>query len=180
MVSKCCTVVVKEELEKLGIAYASIELGVVEIISYISDEMIKMLAAQLAHYGLEIIDNKEQILVERIKNVITNLIFFTDEAPKITYSNYISECIGLNYTYLSNFFAFHEGTTIRDYIILYKIERVKELILQEEHSLKEISYILNYSSVAHLSGQFKRVTGMCPTEFKENMGNRQNFLEDIG
>lgn len=168
MINQCSIVVVKEILAKLGISYSSVELGVVDLIRPIERQQKHLLKSELEHYALELIEDKREMIVERIKSTVNELVYLSDELPKVTYSHYISDKLKLDYTYLSSIFSSIEGTTIRDYIISRKIERAKELLLYGELSLKEISYALNYSSVAHLSNQFKKVTGLCPSIFKES------------
>ena len=129
--------------------------------------------------GLELLDDNRSILNEKIINAITEMIHYSDEVPKVNYSEYISEKLNYNYTYLSNLFMEVKGITIQQFIILNKIDRVKELLLYNELSLTEISYKLNYSSVAHLSNQFKKVTGLSPSFFKQLKQKRNGNLEDI-
>jgi len=179
MVSLRCKMVVKEELKKLGIPYASIELGTVDLLSKITRRQREILKSSLAGCGLQLLDDKKQILIEKIKNVIVEMIHYSDELPKVNYSDYISEKLRLDYTYLSNCFSDVKGITIQQYIIFHKIERVKELLLYDELNLTEISYRLNYSSVAHLSNQFKKVTGLTPTYFKTLKKKRRQNLENL-
>ena len=129
--------------------------------------------------GLELLDDKKSILIERIKSVIIEMIHYSDEVPKVNYSDYISQKLDYDYTYLSNVFSEVKGTTIQQFIINHKIEKVKELLLYDELNLTEISYRLHYSSVAHLSNQFKKVTGLSPTLFKTLKSKRVLNLEDI-
>jgi len=179
MVSLRCKMFVKEELEKLNLNYTSVDLGVVEVQDNITDEQIEMFANRLMKGGLELLDDKKNILVEKIKNVIIEMIHFSDELPKVNDSDYISEKLNYDYTYLSNTFSDVKGMTIQKYIIMNKIERVKELLLYDELSLTEIAWKLNYSSVAHLSNQFKKITGLTPTYFKELKHKRERNLENI-
>lgn len=179
MVSLRCKLVVKKELKKLGLHYVSLDLGVVEIMENITLEQHNLLKKELLNSGLEILDNKKSILIERIKNVIIDLIHYKDIAPKINYSDYISEKLGYNYTYLANIFSEVKGITIQQFILLHKIEKVKELLIYDELNLTEISRKLHYSSVSHLSNQFKRVTGLTPTFYKKLKDKRKQNLEDI-
>lgn len=179
MVSQRCKMLVKEELQNLGIQFLSVELGIVELSEEITENQREQLKATLFKSGLELLDDKKSMLVERIKIVITEMIHYSDEAPKVNYSDFISEKIGLDYTYLSNVFSEVKGMTIQQYIINHKIERVKELLLYDELNLTEISYKLNYSSVAHLSNQFKKVTGLSPTFYKQLKMKRDNNLENL-
>ncbi len=145
---------VKEELTKLRLHYVIVDLGMVEILEDITVAQHDQLKANLLKSGLELLDNSKSILIERIKNVITDMIHYSDDLPESKYSNYISEKLHHDYTYLSNMFSEVKGMTIQHFIILNKIERIKELLLYGELNLTEISYKLKYSSVAHLSGQF--------------------------
>ncbi len=179
MVSLRCRMLVKSELEKLEIPYSIMDLGVVEIPQEISDKKRKELADRLRLAGLELLDDKKNILIERIKNVIIEMIHYSEEPPKLNYSHHISEKLGYDYNYLANIFTEVKGITIQHYIIMHKIERVKELILYNELNLTEIAYKLHYSSVAHLSAQFKKFTGLSPTYYKELKRKRDFNLEDL-
>ena len=179
MVSLRCKMMVKAELSKLGLKYIIVELGMVEIMEDITASQRSQLKENLLKSGLELMDNKKAILIEKIKNIITEMIHFSDEVPKESYSDYISEKLGYNYTYISNTFSEVKGITMQQYIILHKIERVKELLLYDELNLTEISFKLNYSSVAHLSNQFKNITGLSPSFFKEMGQKRVGNLEDL-
>ena len=171
--------IVKDELAKLGLHYVIVDLGMVDILEDISLKQRELLKTRLLTSGLELMDDKKSILIERIKNVIVEMIHYSDELPKTNYSDYISEKLHLDYTYLSNIFSEVKGITIQQYIIMHKIEKVKELLLYDELNLTEISYKLNYSSVAHLSAQFKKVTGLSPTFFKQLKLKRMNNLENL-
>ena len=179
MVSLRCKMLVKDELKKLGIDFISVDLGVVETQNVITEEQRETFKENLKESGLELLDDKKNILVERTKNVIIEMIHYADEVPKINDSDYISEKLGYDYTYLSNTFSEVKGITIQQYIIMHKIERVKELLLYDELTLTEIAWKLHYSSVAHLSNQFKKVTGLTPTYFKEIKDKRMKNIEDI-
>ncbi|MBW6479083.1 MAG: helix-turn-helix transcriptional regulator [Bacteroidales bacterium] len=179
MVSQRCRMKVKEELNKLGIDYLSIDLGIVELENNPPAELHERLKQNLINSGLELIEDKKSILVERIKNVITKMIHESEELPKVNYSDYISEQLGYDYTYLSNIFTEVKGITIQQYIINNKIERVKELLLYDELNLTEISYMLQYSSVAHLSNQFRKTTGLSPSFFKQLKLKRKENLENL-
>jgi len=171
--------IVKEELKKLGLKYVVVDLGVVEIMEDITQEQRELLKANLLQSGLELLDDKRSILIEKIKNVITELIHYSDELPRVNYSDYISEKLDYDYTYLSNIFSEVKGTTIQQFIIINKIERVKELLLYDELNLTEIAYKLHYSSVAHLSNQFKKITGLSPSFFKQLKQKRKGNLENL-
>ncbi len=179
MVSIRCKMVVKSELNKLGLNYIFVDLGEVEIKEDISDEQREQLKTALLKSGLELMDDKKAILIEKIKSVIIEMIHYADELPKIKNSEYISQKINLDYTYLSNLFSEVTGTTIEQFIIAHKIERVKELLMYDELNLTEISYKMNYSSVAHLSKQFKKVTGLTPSFFKNLKNKKRNTLENM-
>jgi AraC-like DNA-binding protein len=179
MVSLRCKMFVKSELEKLGINCTSVELGIVEIQDDVTTEQIEAFREALMKAGLELLDNKKHILVERIKSVIVEMVHYSDELPTVNDSDYISEKLGYEYTYLSNTFSEVRGITIQQYIIHHKIEKVKELLLYDELTLTEIAYKLHYSSVAHLSNQFKKITGLTPTFFKSLKEKRLKNLEDL-
>lgn len=170
---------VKHELEKLGLHYISVELGMIEIREDISEPQKQELKSNLAVSGLELLDDKKSILVDKIKNVIIEMIHYSDEVPKVNYSDYIAKKLDYDYTYLSNLFSEVKGVTIQHFIIKHKIERAKELILYNQLNLTEISYKLHYSSVAHLSNQFKKVTGHSPTFYKKIGQKRKINLENL-
>jgi len=180
MVSTRCKMVVKEELKKIGLHFIIVDLGEIEIMENISNEKRELLRKGLSQSGLELMDDKKAILIEKIKNVIIEMVHYSDEIPKVNYSDYISEKLHHDYTYLSNIFSEVKGMTIQQFIITHKIERAKELLLYDEYNLTEISYKLNYSSVAHLSNQFKKITGLTPTHFKQLKEKRRNPIEEIG
>lgn len=179
MVSLRCKLLVKEELKKLGLHHTIVDLGVVEVLEDMSQEQHEQLKKNLLRSGLELLDDKKSILIEKIKNVIIEMIHYSDELPNINYSEYISEKLHYDYTYLANIFSEVKGITIQQFIIIHKIERVKELLLYEELNLTEISYKLHYSSVAHLSNQFKKVTGLTPSFYKKLKQKRKRNLEDL-
>lgn len=175
MISLRCKLLVKEELLKMGLHYISIDLGVVETLEKLTEEQLEKLKANLLKSGLELLDDKKSILIDKIKNVIIEMIHYSDELPKVNYSEYISEKLHYDYTYLSNIFSEVKGITIQQFIIIHKIEKVKELLLYGELNLTEISYRLHYSSVAHLSTQFKKVTGLSPSFYKRLKQKRKNL-----
>ncbi|MBN2893867.1 MAG: helix-turn-helix transcriptional regulator [Bacteroidales bacterium] len=179
MVSLRCKMMVKEELMNLGIKYVVIDLGVVEILEDITPEQHEQLKKNLLKSGLLLLDDKRNILIERIQNVVIDMIHYSDELPKINFSDYISEQLGYDYTYLSNMFAEVKGMTLQHFIIIHRIEKVKELLLYDELNLTEISYRLQYSSVAHLSNQFKKITGLTPSFYKQIKQKRSVNLEDL-
>lgn len=170
---------VQEELKKVGLQYVVIDLGTVEILEDITQEQHEELKKNLLVSGLELLDNKKSILIEKIKNVITEMIHYSDELPKMNYSDYISEKLNHDYTYLANIFSEVKGITIQQFIIINKIERVKELLLYDELNLSEIAFKLHYSSGAHLSNQFKKITGLSPSFYKQLKKKRKGNLENM-
>jgi AraC-like DNA-binding protein len=171
--------VVRAELKKLGIPYLLVQLGTIELPKEATAEQREQLRTTLLRSGLELLDDPKIILIEKIKSVIIEMIHYDEDLPKVNYSDYISKKLGYDYTYLSNMFSEVKGTTIQQFIIKHKIERVKELLLYDEHNLTEISYLLHYSSVAHLSNQFKKITGLSPSYFKKMKKKRKRNLEDF-
>ena len=180
MVSLRCKMIVQDELKKLGLHYVVVELGTVDILENITPKQHDLLKVNLVKSGLELLDNKKSILIEKIKNVVIEMVHYEDEQIKVKHSTYIGNKLNHNYTYLANLFSETTGTTIEHFIIAHKIERVKELLLYDELNLTEISYKLNYSSVAHLSNQFKKVTGLTPSYFKKLKHKRLENLENVG
>lgn len=180
MVSLRCKLMVKSELEKLGIHESKIELGLIEIKEDITDELKQQLKTNLAVSGLELLSNEKSILVDRIKTLIIEMIHYSDTLPKVNFSDYISDTLSYDYGYLSGLFTEVKGITIQQFIILHKIERAKELILYDELNLTEIAFILHFSSVAHLSSQFKKVTGQSPSFYKKIGQKRKDNLENLG
>ncbi len=174
-----CKMAVKSELDRLGLHYTKVELGEVEIMEDITEIQRLHLKTELLKSGLELMDDQRSILIEKIKNTIVEMVHYKEELPKINFSDYLSEKLKHDYTYLANLFSEVTGFTIEHYIIAHKIERVKELLLYDELNLTEISYKLNYSSVAHLSNQFKKVTGLTPTFFKHLKSKRHTGLNDV-
>jgi AraC-like DNA-binding protein len=179
MVSLRCKMLVRDELARLGIHAVSIDLGLVELLEALTKEQHQELSINLLKSGLVILDDKRAILVERIKNVVVEMIHYNDDPIQTNYSDYIAKKLGYEYSYLSSIFSKVKGITLQQFIILHKIERVKELLMYDELNLKEISYKLNYSSVAHLSNQFKKITGLTPTFFKQLGLNRRQNLENL-
>ena len=179
MVSNRCKMAVKVELRKLGMHFIVVDLGEVEIMENISSEQRELLKAGLFESGIELMEDKKAVLIEQIKSAIIDMIHHPDEKLKMKFSVFISEKLNHDYTYLSNLFTEVHGTSIIQFIIAHKIERIKELIIYDEMNITEISYMMNYSSVAHLSNQFKKETGLTPTQFK-NLRNKQRVsIEDI-
>ena len=180
MVCIRCKMVVRSELERLGIQYKVVELGEAELNDNISAEQRDQLNLLLKKSGLELMDDKKSMLIEKIKTVIIELVHYSGELPKIKFSEYLSEKLNHDYTYLSNLFSEVQGITIEHFLIAHKIERVKELLVYDEFNLTEIAYKLHYSSVAHLSNQFKKVTGLTPSHFKQLKDKRMSTLENVG
>lgn len=179
MVCIRCKIVVKDELTRLGLKYITVELGEADLVENISPEMREKVRAALLKSGLELMDDKKSVLIQRIKNVIIDLVHYSDEPLTINFSVYLSEKLNHDYTYLANLFSEVQGTTIEQFVIAHKIERVKELLVYNELTLTEIAYLMHYSGVAHLSTQFKKVTGLTPTHFKKLRDKRRNMLEDV-
>jgi AraC-like DNA-binding protein len=180
MVSNRCKLVVKEELKKLGLHSIVVDLGEVEIMENISAEQRELLKIALLTSGLELMDDKKAVLIEKIKSTIIEMVHHTDEIIKTNFSDYLSDKLHYDYTYLSNLFSEVQGTTIEQFIISHKIERIKELIIYDELNITEIAYKMNYSSVAHLSNQFKKATGLSPSHFKQLKDKRRSPIEEIG
>ena len=180
MVSNRCQMLVKEELKKLGLHFILVEMGVVDIMESIGPEQREQLRKALLNSGLELMDDKKAMLIEKIKNAIIEMVHYTDELYKMNFSEYLSQKLNHDYTYLANLFSEVQGMTIEKFIISHKIERVKELIIYDEMNLTEIAYKMHYSSVAHLSNQFKKVTGLSPSHFKQLKIKRRSPSEDIG
>lgn len=180
MVSNRCKMAVRDELKKLGLHFIVVDLGVVEIMENIPIEKRSLLKEGLLTSGLELMDDKKAILIEKIKNIIIQMIHHSDEVIKVNFSDYLSDKLDHNYTYLANLFSEVQGTTIEQFIISHKIERIKELMIYGELNITEIAWKMNYSSVAHLSSQFKKVTGLSPSHFKQLKDKRRNPIENIG
>ncbi len=180
MVSARCKQVVKDELRKLGLHFIVVELGEVEIMENISAGQRERLKNGLHQSGLDLMDDKRSVLIERIKNVVVEMVHHSSEPIKVNFSHYLSEKLDHDYTYLANLFSEIQGITIEQFIIAHKIERIKELIIYGELNITEIAWNMNYSSVAHLSNQFKKVTGLSPSHFKKLKDKRRSPLEEIG
>ena len=179
MVSNRCKLAVREELKKLGLHFTPVELGEVEIMENITMEQREQIKVGLHHSGLELMDDKRAMLIEKIKNVIIEMVHYTDEVIKVNFSDFLSQKLNYDYTYMENLFSEVQGTTIEQFIIAHKIERIKELIIYGELNITEIAWKMNYSSVAHLSNQFKKMTGLSPSHFKQLKDKRRNPIEDI-
>jgi AraC-like DNA-binding protein len=179
MVSNRCKMVVKTELQKHGLHFTTIQLGEVDVMENVSKELYDVMNVALKKTGLELLDDNSSILVERIKIIIIELVHYTDERIKINLSDYLSEKLNHNYTYLSNLFSEVKGTTIEQFFLSHKIEKVKELLVYDELNLTEIAYKLHYSSVAHLSNQFKKMTGLTPSHFKSLKNKKRSVLGNV-
>jgi AraC-like DNA-binding protein len=179
MVCIRCKMVVKDELTKLGLHYTSVELGEAEVVEVLSPEQHDQFRDALVKSGLELMDDKKSVLIQKIKNVIVELIHYTDEPLTVNFSVFLSTKLDYDYTYLANLFSEVQGITIEKFIITHKIERVKELLVYNELNLTEIAYLMHYSSVAHLSAQFKKITGLTPSHFRQLKEKRRSMLEDL-
>jgi YesN/AraC family two-component response regulator len=179
MVSLRCKMIVKSELERMHLHNTIVELGEVEIIEELTPQQKEELKTSLLKFGLELLEDKKSILIEKIKNIIVEMIHYNEEAPVVNFSVYLSEKLNYDYNYLSNLFSEVKGTTIEHFIIAHKIERAKELLIYNKLTLTEIAEKLHYSSVAHLSNQFKKVTGLTPTFFRKMKHKRLIALENL-
>ncbi len=166
MVCPCCKHVVQDELERLDIPFKTIGMGEIETMNEVHPQVLKKMGINLEVFGLEIMEDKRVILVEKIKLAIIEMIYYTEEIPKLNFSDFLSKKLKYDYTYLANVFSELEGKTIEQNIILHKVERVKELLTIKEMNLTEIAFNMHYSSVAHLSNQFKKTTGITASNFK--------------
>jgi AraC-like DNA-binding protein len=180
MVSNRCKIVVKEVLKELGLHFMVVDLGEVEVMENVSPEDREKIKIGLHEAGLELMDDKRAVLIEKIKNVIVQMVHHTDEMIKMNFSDFLSEKLNHDYTYLANLFSEVQGTTIEQFIISHKVERIKELIIYGELNITEIAWKMNYSSVAHLSNQFKKVTGLSPSHFKQLKDKRRSPIEEVG
>ncbi len=179
MVCIRCKMVVKDELTKLGLHHTIVELGEAEIMENISSAQRLEIKEALLKSGLELMDDKKSMLIQKIKTVIIELVHYSEEPLAVNLSEYLSQQLHHDYTYLANLFSEVQGTTIEKFFIAHKIERVKELLVYNELNLTEIAYKMHYSSVAHLSTQFKKVTGLTPSYFKQLKDKRRSMLEDM-
>ena len=180
MVSNRCKMAVKEELKNLGLHFIFVDLGEVEIMEDISAQQRESFKTALLLSGLELMDDRKAVLIEKIKNAVIEMVHHSDEVMKVNFSHFLSEKLHLDYTYLANLFSEVQGTTIEQFIIAHKVERIKELIIYDELNITEIAWKMNYSSVAHLSNQFKKATGLSPTHFKQLKEKRRSPIEEIG
>jgi AraC-like DNA-binding protein len=168
--------IVKEELSKLGLHYTIVELGEVEIIGNISAGQYEQIRAALLKFGLELLEDRKSVLIQKIKSVIIELVHYTEEPLPVKFSIFLSQKLKFSYTYLSNLFSETQGVSIERFYIVHKIERVKELLVYDELSLSEIAHRMNYSSAAHLCAQFKRMTGLTSSDFKHIKNNKRYML----
>lgn len=179
MVCSRCNMAVKSELEKLGIPILSIKLGEAALARDLDTNEKQLLSQNLTALGFELLDDKISRTIERIKNLIIELVHHHNEKIKVNLSTYLAEDLKQDYSTLSNLFSETEGTTIEHYFIAQKIERVKELLIYNELTLSEIAFELNYSNVSHLSNQFKKVTGFSPTNFKKLKEVKRNQIDHL-
>ena len=179
MVCNRCIMLVQQVFESLGYPPVRISLGNVETASPIPEDELEKLRKTLVGYGFELIDDTKSRIIEKIKNIVVQSIHHTNEDLKVNYSEYIESHLNRDYAYLSSLFSEVEGTTIEKYIILQKIERVKELLVYDELTLSEIAYKMGYSNVAYLSNQFKKVTGLTPSHFKQVKENKRKPLDEV-
>ena len=179
MVSNRCKMIVKSELEEFGLHFIIVDMGEVEIMENISTEQRILLNENLEKSGLGLLEDKKRVLIEKIKNIIVELVYYSEEQPKVNLSDYLSGKLNYDYTYLANLFSESQSTTIEHFFLDHKIERVKELLVYDELSLTEIAYKLHYSSVAHLSNQFRKMTGLTPSGYKNLKLKRRKAPENV-
>jgi AraC-like DNA-binding protein len=179
MVCIRCKMVVKDQLEKLGYHPVIVELGEADITEDLNAAEQEQVRTVFLQSGLELMEDKKSILIQKIKNIIVELVHYSEEPLVVNLSEYLHQKLDHNYTYLANLFSQVQGTTIEKYFISHKIERVKELLVYNELNLTEIAYLMHYSSVAHLSAQFKKVTGLTPSHFKQLREQRRKMLEEL-
>lgn len=171
--------VVKSELEKLGLEYIYVNIGEADVIGNLQPDQLAQLDIELKKSGLQLMDNRRSILVEKIKSAVIELVHYTEEQIKVNLSDYLSDKLNYDYTYLANLFSEVKGITIEKFYLTHKIEKVKELIVYDELNLSEIAYKMHYSSAAHLSNQFKKITGLTPSHFKNLKDKRRDTLENV-
>jgi YesN/AraC family two-component response regulator len=179
MVSNRCKTVVKSALKALGVHFVMLELGEVEIMERLTIEQRDFLKMELENAGLELIDDKRSILIEKVKHTIIEMIHNSEEIVRVNVSVFLSEKLNYDYTYMANLFSQIQGISIEQFIILHKVERVKELLIYGELNISEIAYKMDYSSSAHLCTQFKKVTGLTPSHFKQLKNKRRKAIEYI-
>lgn len=179
MVSARCKMLVRDALKALGLHFVMVELGEIDIMENITTAQREQLKVNLKEAGLELMEDKRAILLEKIKLTIIDVVHHREEDTRINFSHYLSEKLNYDYTHLANIFSEASGTTIEQYMIAQKVERIKELITYDELNITEIAWKMNYSSVAHLSNQFKKVTGLSPSHFKKIKENKRQSLEEL-
>lgn len=179
MACESCKILVKDTLDELGIPVIKVELGEIDTKGDVSDDEKKKLNTQIKKAGMELLEKKQGMLIEKIKQFIVEYISTSAEKPNLKFSVLLSKKFNYSYSYLANFFSEVEATTIEQYMIALKIERIKELIIFGEDTFSEIAHKLNYSSVAHLSSQFKKSTGLTPTHFKALKEKRRITIQNI-
>jgi len=179
MVSNRCKMIVKSELEKLGLHFRTINLGEVEITEELNEENKNQLNINLKKSGLALIEDRKDMLIEKIKIIIIELVHYSEKQLKINLSDYLSQKLKFDYTYLANLFSEHQGITIEHFFLSHKIERVKELLIYDELNITEIADQMHYSSVAHLSNQFKKMTGLTPSHYKHLKVKKRRPLEKV-
>jgi AraC-like DNA-binding protein len=181
MMSNRCKMLVKEELKKLGLHFIIVDLGEVDVMEDLSAEQLSELKTALLQSGLELMDDRKAVLLEKIKAAVIEMIYVdTDDTVKLNTSDYLSKKLQQDYTYMANLFSEVQGSTIEQFVITHKVERIKELMIYDQLSITEIAWKMNYSSVAHLSNQFKKATGLSPSHFKELRNKRDNPVEETG
>ena len=174
-----CKMVVKEELKKLGLHFIIVDLGEVDIMEDLSAEQWQQLKSALHISGLELMDDKRAVLIKKIKGAVNEMVYQSDDMIKINFSDFLSKKLQENYTYMASLFSEVQGTTIEQYVISHKIERIKDLMIYSELNIAEIAFKMNYSSAAHLSNQFKKATGFSPSHFKQLKDKRQMRVEEM-
>jgi AraC-like DNA-binding protein len=179
MVSERCRMIVKSEIEKLGLHLNAIELCELSINEDLSLDQHYLLNSKLKNAGFDLLEDKRSILIEKIKLIIIELVHYSEEQLKINFSDFLSEKLKYDYTYLANLFSENQGTTIEHFFISHKIERVKELLLYDELNITEIANKMHYSSAAHLSNQFRKMTGLTPSTYKHLKVKRRQSLENV-
>ncbi|MEZ7515958.1 helix-turn-helix domain-containing protein [Flavobacterium frigidarium] len=170
-----CRVILQEQLERLDISYKLLELGEIEISNSVTKESLAQLQEALNKYAIFVVSNEKSQLIQKIKDAIVEMVYEKDKLPSVTISQYLSDKLNFSYGYITNIFSEYTYTSIENFIIIQKIERAKKLIIEDELTLTEVSYKLNYSSVAYLSSQFKKVTGLTPSAFKRIVDKRRNL-----
>ncbi|UUC44307.1 helix-turn-helix domain-containing protein [Flavobacterium cerinum] len=179
MVCQRCVLAVTQILDKIELPYQQVTMGEVTLDESVPENKLQRFSEELEAIGFEIIDDKRKQLIEKVKNTIINFIHYDQEKTKLTLSEFLSDKVQYDYNYLSSLFSEMEGITIEKYLINQKIEKVKELIVYDELSLKQIADQLGYSSVAYLSNQFKKVTGLTPSHFKNIRDEKRIPLDKV-